>query len=884
MARTLFEDYGIEGEHRQTSRLNPDRALIFLRVPVFINCVLFALSLSLNVCMAYGQGTAADYERSENLDTVLPGPTHDWVTPHWAKDGDSFWYRSFDRDGAWFYYWVDAIKGTRGLAFNHDKLADVMTTDTGGILYPDNLPIATITKGKDGKMILVDSIGDQWVTSFLGNVITPVPGRASPLPSLPMMADCPASTLGGEQTTITFINRTAGPVRASRSGFAGELDGPESVELPSGLLLEAETYAGTVWLITDMKGERLGSFEAVKGGGNAVIADPSLSSNHPAAASSSGPASSGPSDLRDSDDSPDGKWKAFVRDSNVFIRDLETSQEYQLSSNGKEGDGFDGDFIWAPNSLKFVALWRTSEQPETINLVQSSPLDRLKPILLSYQQCWPGDVIASIRPHLFDIIGRKELPISDRLFPNGLPLPPEYFQWEADSKRFLLPYLERGCQVERLIYVDAASGQATAIVEERGKTFLGSVEKFSTYHLDNSNEIIWASQRDGWDHLYLYDSRTGRLKNRITRGNWVVQHVDRVDEDKRQVFFEACGLVPGQNPYYIHYCRVNFDGTGLLDLTPDNGTHSVEYSPDGRFYLDRYSRLDLPPATDLRRSSDGSLVCHLETGDASELFEKGWTAPEQFVAKGRDGTTDIYGVIYRPTNFDRTKKYPIIEDVYPSPLASWVPTSFTYCDQDTSMAELGFIVVRIDAMGSGGRSKAFQDVCWHNLGDCGFPDRIRWMKAAAAKYPQMDLTRVGIFGGSEGGYAAVRALELDGGFYKVAVAECGDYDFRLFDYSWGERFMGWPVGPWYAQQSDVTNADKLKGKLLLISCELDRVVDPACTTQMANALIKANKYFELLVIPNAGHCEEGKYGNRRREDFFVRNLLGVEPPPLSLPN
>jgi dipeptidyl aminopeptidase/acylaminoacyl peptidase len=402
-------------------------------------------------------------------------------------------------------------------------------------------------------------------------------------------------------------------------------------------------------------------------------------------------------------------------------------------------------------------------------------------------------------------------------------------------------------------------------------------------YLDKTHEIVWMSERDGWCHLYLYDSITGQVKNQITKGSWVVRGVDRVDEQKRQIWFHAGGIFPEQDPYYIHYCHINFDGTGLVVMTRGDGTHNIQYSPDRRFIIDTYSRVDLPPVNELRKVEDGSLVCALETADISQLVKIGWKAPLRFVAKGRDGTTDIYGIIHRPMNLDPTKKYPVLEDIYAGPQDSFVPKDFSRYRRDDSMAELGFIVVQIDGMGTSNRSKAFHDVCWRNLGDSGFPDRILWMKAAAAQYPWMDLTRVGIYGTSAGGQSALRALEAFGDFYKVAVSDCGCQDNRMDKIWWNEQWMGWPIGPWYAEQSNVTNAHNVHGKLFLIVSELDHNVDPASTMQVCNALIQANKDFDFLVVPNADHGQDDipntthGYGERRRDDFFVRNLLGVEP-------
>jgi dipeptidyl aminopeptidase/acylaminoacyl peptidase len=386
------------------------------------------------------------------------------------------------------------------------------------------------------------------------------------------------------------------------------------------------------------------------------------------------------------------------------------------------------------------------------------------------------------------------------------------------------------------------------------------------------------SERDGWNHLHLYDAQTGHVKNQVTKGEWSVREVERVDEQNRQVWFRAGGIRPGQDPYYVHLARVNFDGSALTVLTEADGTHETEFSPDRRFFLDRWSRVDHPPVTELRRASDGTRVCELERADWNALLATGWRAPERFTAKARDGQTDIYGIIIRPGQFDPARRYPVIEEIYAGPQGAFVPKAFGLQTRPHALAELGFVLVQIDGLGTSYRSKAFHDVCWKNLGDAGFPDRILWLKAAAAKYPWLDLNRVGIYGGSAGGQSALRALLAHGDFYKVAVADCGCHDNRLDKIWWNELWMGWPLGPHYEEQSNVTQAHRLQGKLLLTAGELDRNVDPASTMQVVNALIKADKDFDLLIVPGAGHgVGETPYATRRRMDFFVRHLLGVEP-------
>jgi dipeptidyl aminopeptidase/acylaminoacyl peptidase len=301
-------------------------------------------------------------------------------------------------------------------------------------------------------------------------------------------------------------------------------------------------------------------------------------------------------------------------------------------------------------------------------------------------------------------------------------------------------------------------------------------------------------------------------------------------------------------------------------------------SPDRRYFVDTWSRVDHAPVIELRRGEDGKRIAVLEQTGLEALVRAGWRPPERFVAKGRDGVTDIYGIIHRPLNFDPRRKYPVIEQVYAGPQGAHVPKEFRAYHKPQTMAELGFIVVQIDGMGTSYRSKAFHDVCWRDLGDAGFPDRIRWIQDAAEHEPAMDLTRVGIYGGSAGGQNAMRALITHGDFYHVAVADCGCHDNRMDKIWWNELYMGWPVGSHYEECSNAVQAHRLQGKLLLIVGELDRNVDPASTMQVVSALVKADKDFDLLVLPGTGHgAAETVYGNRRRMDYFVRHLLGVEP-------
>jgi dipeptidyl aminopeptidase/acylaminoacyl peptidase len=386
------------------------------------------------------------------------------------------------------------------------------------------------------------------------------------------------------------------------------------------------------------------------------------------------------------------------------------------------------------------------------------------------------------------------------------------------------------------------------------------------------------SERDGWNHLYLYDGATGAVKRQLTKGSWIVRSVIAVDEEKRQIWFSASGMYPGKDPYFVHYYRIGLDGSGLTPLTTADANHVVSFSTDRAYYVDTYSRVDLATVSELRRGADMSLVGQIEAVDITALRKAGWKPPEVFVAKGRDGTTDIWGVIYRPTNFDAARKYPVIENIYAGPQGSFVPKSFAAFNGMQATAELGFIVVQIDGMGTSNRSKAFHDVAWKNLGDAGFPDRILWHKAVAAKYPHYDISRVGLYGTSAGGQNSLGGLLFHPEFYDVAVSAAGCHDNRMDKIWWNEQWMGWPIGPEYAASSNVDHAYKLEGKVLLVVGEMDNNVDPASTFQVVNQLIKHGKNFDLLVIPGAGHTSGGAYGDHKRYDYFVQHLLGVKPP------
>jgi dipeptidyl aminopeptidase/acylaminoacyl peptidase len=589
--------------------------------------------------------------------------------------------------------------------------------------------------------------------------------------------------------------------------------------------------------------------------------------------------------------SPDHQWEAIINNYNVAVRRKGSRELTFLSTDGSEGNYYElASIVWSPDSSKIAAYRVKPGYHREVHYVSSSPDGQLQPENFTIPYEKPGDVLDLDQPVLFDVAAKKQTNIDHSLFLNPYAL--SELVWRKDSRAFTFEYNQRGHQVYRVIEVDAATGTPRAVISEEPKTFFNYREangsqadsgKKYRHDVDDGKEVIWTSERDGWNHLYLIDGATGVVKNQITKGEWVVRGVQRVDDAKRQIYFSAGGMYPDQDPYFAYYYRINFDGSGLTRLTAEEGNHQGAYSHDGQFFVDNYSRLDSPPVLVLRRTSDNSVLATLEKGDATELVKEGWKAPEVFTAPGRDGKTPIWGIIIRPKNFDPSKKYPVIENIYAGPQGSFVPKSFVVYSSMMSQAEIGFIVVQMDGMGTSNRSKAFQDTTWKNLADAGFPDRILWHKAVAAKYPWYDISRVGIYGGSAGGQNSMGALLFHPEFYKAAVSYAGCHDNRMDKLWWNEQWMGWPIGPQYSASSNVDNAWRLQGDLLLIVGELDTNVDPSSTMQVVHQLLKHNKNFDLLVVPGANHPaargdQYAAYGDHKRYDFFVQHLMGVIPP------
>lgn len=574
--------------------------------------------------------------------------------------------------------------------------------------------------------------------------------------------------------------------------------------------------------------------------------------------------------------SPDGKYTAFIKNDNIYVKEVATGKEKQLSQDGTLSNYYSSYIRWSPDSKKVVSCRIRPVEKRFVYYVESSPADQLQPKLHKQEYAKPGDELPFKVPCIYEVeTGRSIIPSTD-LFGRQYEIYDPV--WNSDSRAVTFEYNQRGHQVFRVLEFSAETGKVRPLIEETHDKYVNYTRHFR-HDLKDGKHIIWMSERDNWNHLYMYDRTTAQPVQQITKGEWYVRQVLQVDEDNRTIYFSANGMQPDEDPYLIRYYRIGFDGKGLTCLTPEEGMHKAWFSEDMNYLVDVYSMVNKAPIAVLRSAKDGKIVMPLETADISRLEAEDWKAPEVFTAKGRDGETDMWGLIVRPTNFDPNKKYPVIEYIYQGPGDQYVPKTFmSYNWYMTSLAELGFIVVMVDGMGTSFRSRTFENVCYKNLKDAGLPDHIAWIKAAARKYTYMDIDRVGIYGCSAGGQESTNAVLLHPDFYKAAYSACGCHDNRMDKIWWNELWMGYPVDESYKACSNVENAHLLTRPLMLVVGEMDDNVDPASTMQVVNALIKANKDFELVVIPGAHHTMGEDFGEHKRYDFFVRHLMGGNPP------
>ena len=604
--------------------------------------------------------------------------------------------------------------------------------------------------------------------------------------------------------------------------------------------------------------------------------------------------------------SPDKKRTAFIRGFNLWVRDVASGKETQLTTDGVKDFGYATDnagwvhsdravLVWSPDSKKIATFQQDQRGVGEMYLVDTRVGH---PNLQAWKYPLPGDdVVTTIQRVIIEVEGPRVIRLQTPADQHRSTLCDDLVcrgsewadvEWNPDGTQLAFVSTSRDHKHAQLRIADAATGAVRDVLEEKAATQYESGQgRVNWHYLPASNEVIWFSERDNWGHLYLYDAATGRLKNQITSGDWAVTQLLRVDEKNRVLYFLGVGREKGRDPYFSHLYRVGFDGKNLALLTPEDANHEVALSPSGRFFVDNYSKPDLPSVTVLR-DAEGKLINTIEKADISRLLAAGWKPPVPITVRARDGVTDLYGLMFKPTNLDTTKKYPIINHIYPGPQGGSVGSrSFSAARGDTqALAELGFIVIEIDGMGNPLRSKKFHDAYYGNMGDNTLPDQVGAMKQLAERYSWIDIDRAGIYGHSGGGYATADAMFRYPDFFKVGISESGNHDNREYEDDWGERYQGLltrkPDGTTnYDDQANQSLAKNLKGHLLLAHGTMDDNVPPYNTLLVVDALIKANKDFDLLMLPNQrhGYGTASNYMTRRRWDYFVRYLLGAEPPP-----
>jgi dipeptidyl-peptidase 4 len=594
--------------------------------------------------------------------------------------------------------------------------------------------------------------------------------------------------------------------------------------------------------------------------------------------------------------SPDSQWVAFAKNYNLYLRSVETGEEIQLSTDGTReyayasyygwGDIIEGEngerpenfaVNWSPDSKKIICNIVDTRVAEKMYLLDWSVDSLFRPRLLGYYRGSPGDsTMVYYQQVLFDIGDQTETKVD---LPPAAHIVSPNLRWMPDGERLVGRYYERGYQARHYVEVDASTGKVRTFHTETSKTSVNNA--YDDYRLlEDRNQILFTSERSGWNHLYLLDIATGECKA-LTQGAYLVSGVKHVDDVEEQIYFTAMGKDPGRNIYYEHLYRVDFAGRQVDLLTPENAHHQVAVSPDGNYFVDNYSTTTQPTVTILRRTDQPDQHVTLNEADVSGLLALGWRPPETYVIKADDGVSDIYCAVWKPTNFDPSRTYPVVEYSYTGPFTYRYPRAFRSGMSGTnqSLAELGFIVITIDGRGSAGRSKAFRDVSYKRLG-YGLGDHVYAIRELGERFDWFDADRVGIFGHSAGGYDAARGLLQYPDTYKVGVASSGDHDHRMEKAWWPEMYMGWPVDSAYHQQSNITNAHKLEGKLLLVHGGIDENVNPSATFKLSEALIRADKDFDLLIIPSQRHGYGGLYGDyftKKRWNYFVEHLKGVEP-------
>ncbi|MBK3518309.1 S9 family peptidase [Carboxylicivirga marina] len=598
-----------------------------------------------------------------------------------------------------------------------------------------------------------------------------------------------------------------------------------------------------------------------------------------------------------SSQSPDKSKMAIVHNYNIWLKT--DTDSIQITKDGNKGNGYgvspswystknielendhplELDINWSPDGKYIIAGKYDRRQARNLYLYKVLLNKGHRAEVLEYERPIAGDsIVPTVEYILIDVENANykalDIPAKATFLAYG-------FNWSKDGSKAFQVSFNRGYQSVEIYELIAATAATRTVFSENAETYVDP-NTSNLRLLNKQKQLLWLSERDGWQHIYRIDQSTGQVINQVTKGDYVVRDIQHIDEKAQRIFFTAGGKEPGVDPYLPLLYSVKFDGSALKKLTPEAAHHTLFFHENSPYFVDNYSTIEEPNVAILRRSKDGKIIKRLETGDISEILAMGWQKPEPFVVKGRDGKTDIYGVLFKPHNFNPNRKYPVIEGTYSGPQTIRAPKTFYrgLSNDDTPLTQLDFVLVNIDGMGSAFRSKAFHDVSYRNLGDIGGPDKMIAIKTLAEKYPWMDATRVGIFGHSAGGYDAARALLAYPDFYKVGVATAGNHDHRSAKAWWPELYMGYPAGENYDEQSNYTHAKNLQGHLLLVHGDLDQNVNPTASMRLAAELIKANKDFELILVPNKDHSQVyyDNYLTRKRWDFFVKHLHGIEPP------
>jgi len=596
--------------------------------------------------------------------------------------------------------------------------------------------------------------------------------------------------------------------------------------------------------------------------------------------------------------SPDRKKVAYIKDYNLWVRDTDSHKETQLTTDGVKDFGYATDnagwkhsdaaiLRWSPDSKKIATFKQDQRNTSDMYLVSTNVG---KPKLNAWKYPLPGDKeVAMIHRVIINVNEPKVLNLQVAPDPHRATLSDDIsssgtfddVDWSPDASQLAFVSTSRDHKIEKMRIANATTGKVREVFEESAPTqYESGWGTINWRYLPKSREIIWFSERDNWGHLYLYDATTGKLKNQITKGDWVVTQLLKVDEKNRVVYFIADGL-EAENPYFSQLCKIGFDGKHFTVLTPEAGNHQITFSPSENYLIDSYSKPNVPPVSVLR-DLNGRIITDLEKTDISRLEATGWHAPTPVKLIAHDGKTDIYGLLFTPTTLDPGKKYPVIDYIYPGPqggsVGSW---SFAASRSDNqALAELGFVVVAIEGTSNPLRSKSFHDMSYGNMAENTIPDQIAGIRQLAEKYPYIDTTRVGIWGHSGGGFATATAMFRYPDFFKVGISESGNHDNRNYEDDWGERYDGLTDNSNYDAQATENYAKNLKGKLMLAHGLMDDNVPPQNTLLVVEALEKANKDYDLVVFPNAAHGYGGfsPYMMRRRWDYFIKNLLGGTSP------